>query len=67
MDDILKYNVRTYVVKLIRREFSPKNNEENALSGNRKTHTGDYRKVRRSPAMSIISDKRTTSYVGEQT
>ena len=64
MDDIIKYDVRTYVQKLIEKEFSSKNNEEKILSENRKTDTGEHRKVQPS-SVAIISNGRTASDSGE--
>jgi len=49
MTDIIKYNVRTYVEELIKKEFSSKNNEEKALSDKRKTNTGEHLNVQRRP------------------
>lgn len=41
MADIIKYDVRTYVLKLIKKEFSSKNNEEKVFPDNRKINTGE--------------------------
>ena len=64
MTDIIKYDVRTYVQELIKKNFSSKNNEEKALSENRKTDTGEDREVQ-PPYVAIISNKRTASDLGE--
>ena len=64
MTDIIKYNVRTYVEELIKKEFSSKNNEEKTFSENRKTDTGEHRKVQPS-SVAIISNGRTASDSGE--
>jgi hypothetical protein len=45
MDDIIKYDVRTYVEELIKKEFASKNNEEKIFSENRKADTVEHRKV----------------------
>jgi hypothetical protein len=45
MADIIDYDVRTYVQELMKIEFSSKNNEEKVFSENRKTDTGEHRKV----------------------
>ncbi len=58
MTDIINYDARTYVQKLIKKEFSSKNNEEKVLSDNRKTDTGEHRKVQ-PPPDTIISNVRT--------
>jgi hypothetical protein len=39
MDDIIKYDVRTYVEELIKEEFSSKNNEDKTLSDKREINT----------------------------
>ncbi len=64
MEDIIKYDVRTYVEELIKNEFSSKDNEEKILSENCKTDTGENRKVQ-PPSVAIISDGRTASGSGE--
>ena len=64
MDDITKYDVRTYVEELIKKEFSSKNNEEKVLSENRKTDTGEHHKVQ-PPSVEIFSNGRTDSDIGE--
>ncbi len=66
MDDIIKHDVRTYVQKLIQNEFLSKNNEEKFLSENRKTDTGDYRKVQ-PRSVAILSNGRAASNLGEKT
>ena len=45
MDDIIKYDVRTCVQELFKKEFPSKTNEEKVLSENRTTDTGEHRKV----------------------
>ena len=42
MTDIIKYNIRTYVEELIKKEILSKNNEEKVLSNNGKTKTGEH-------------------------
>jgi hypothetical protein len=64
MDDIIKYDVWTYVEELIKNEFSSKNNEEKILSENRKADTGEHRKVQ-PPSVAIVSNGRTASGLGE--
>ena len=63
MDDIIRYDVRTYVGKLIEKEFSLKNKEEQVLSENRKTDAGEHRKVQPSSA-AFASMGRTASDLG---
>jgi len=64
MDDIIKYDVRTYVEELIKEEFSSKNNEDKTLSDKREINTGDHFNVRQ-PSVAIISNGRTVSELGE--
>ncbi len=64
MDNIIKYDVRTYVQELIKKEFSSQNNEEKVLTENCKTNTGEHRKVQ-PPSIAVISNGRTTSDSGE--
>jgi hypothetical protein len=64
MDDIIKYDVRTYVEELIKKNFSSKNNQEKVLSENRKTDTGELHKVQL-PSVEIFSNGRTDSDLGE--
>jgi len=64
MDDIIKYDVRTYVEELIKKQFSSKNNQEKVLSENRKTDTGEHHKVQL-PSVEIFSNGRTDSDLGE--
>jgi hypothetical protein len=64
MDDIIKHDVRTYVEKLIKEEFSSKNNEEKVLSENRRTDTGGHHEVQ-PPSVEIFSNGRTDSDLGE--
>ena len=65
MDDIIKYDVRTYVEELIKKEFSSKNNEEKVFSDNGKTNTGEHRNVQRHPLLQSSSNGRTVSDLGE--
>lgn len=64
MDNIIKYDVRTYVQELIKNEFSSQNNEEKVLSENCKTDTDEHRNVQ-PPSIAVISNGRTTSDLGE--
>ena len=64
MADIIKYDVQTYVEKLIKNEFSSKNNEEKVLSENRKPDTGEHCKLQ-PPSVAIISNGKTASDLGE--
>jgi len=63
MADIIKYDVRTYVQKLIQNEFSSKNNQEKILSEKRKPDTGEHCKVQPS-SVAIASMGRTASDLG---
>lgn len=65
MDDIIKYDVRTCVEELIKKEFSSKNNQEKVLSENRKTDTGEHHKVQPPSSVEIFSNGRTDSGLGE--
>ena len=49
MTDIIKYNVRTYVEELIKKEFWSKNNKEKALADKRKKNTDDHLNAQRRP------------------
>jgi len=49
MDDITKYDVKTYVEELMKKEFPSKNNKEKVLSDNRKTDADENRNGRRHP------------------
>ena len=64
MVDIIKYDARTYIEALIKKEFSSKNNQEKVLSENRKTDTGEHHKVQ-PPCVEIFSNGRTDSDLGE--
>jgi hypothetical protein len=63
MNDIIKYDVRTYVQELMKKEFPSKNNKEKVFSENRETDTGGHRKVQ-PPYAAIISNVRTASGFG---
>ena len=63
MDDIIRYDVRTYVGKLIEKEFSFKNKEEQVLSENCKTDAGEHREVQPS-SVAFASKGRTASDLG---
>jgi len=49
MDDIINYDVRTYVEELIKKEFSCNNCEEIVLSDKGKTNTGEHRNLQDRP------------------
>jgi hypothetical protein len=51
MADIIKFDVRTYVEKLIKKEFSPKNNEEKVVLDKRKANADAQRDVQPSPIL----------------
>ena len=59
MADIMKDDVRTYVEKLIKKEFSSKKNEEKVLSDNRKRNTGEHRNVHLHPLLksSVLEER----------
>ena len=63
MDDIIRYDVRTYVGKLIEEEFPFRNKEEKILSENCKTDVGEHRNVQPSSA-AFVSIERTASDFG---
>jgi hypothetical protein len=63
MDDIIKYDVRTYVGKLIEKEFSFKNKEVQVLPENCKTDASEHRKVQPS-SVAFASMGRTASDIG---
>jgi hypothetical protein len=49
MADIFKDDVQTYVREMILREFDSGNNEDKALSDNRKTNKGEHRNQQNRP------------------
>lgn len=65
MDAIIKYDVRTYVEELIKKEFSLKNNEEEVLSNNSKTNTGENGHTQHRPFLQYYRNGRTVSDLGE--
>ena len=62
MDDIIRYDLRTYVGKLIEKEFFKKTRKK-ILSENCKTDAGEHRKVQPS-SVAIASMGRTASDLG---
>lgn len=65
MDDIIKYDVRTYVEELVKKEFSFKNNEEKIFSDNSKTNTGENRNVQRRSLLHSPNNGRMVSDLGQ--
>ena len=63
MDDIIRYDVRAYVEKLIEKEFSFKNKEDQILPENPKPDAGEHRKVQ-PPSVAIAGMGRTASDSG---
>jgi predicted transcriptional regulator len=57
MDDILKYDVRAYVEKLIEKEFLSKNHQEKAFSYKRRTNAGGSRDEQRRPFSLMLQKK----------
>ena len=57
MDDIIKYDVRTYVEALIKKEFSSKKNEEEVLSNKGDTIDGLTRHGWHRPLLQLSVEK----------
>jgi hypothetical protein len=64
MDDIIRYDVRTYLEALNEKEFTLKKNEEKVLSGTGNTMAGVPRHGRHHPLLQSRGRERTASNSG---